>query len=1433
MPDLSGTQVKGSISRSVLLPLLILGPFLVVGAAWLHNAQLRQSLERQAEDNATTVVSSLALGLETMNHDPEIQRFVTALSAERNLRSIAIVRASDRRVLASSSLADIGKPLDELTDETARRELREELETGSRIWHTSVDGKTYSAVTMASLTASRIGQPAASEKAAIYAALDLSKPMAQIQRQAMLFGATFIAVWVAILGLLAFQLERKVLLPAARIREGLEKSRETGARRRVDAGADGELGMLATTLNQTFEALDKSESRFRALFDSMSIGVTVHDGNGAVADVNPAAEQILSTTRESMVGRTTLEGGWECLHEDGTPFTPEERPSSMVARTGNPITELTMGLRLAGWSEVRWMLVNATASHAGRSGDVDAIFVMYADISARRKSMEEIRTLALQVTQAPFAIMRTGVDRKISWVNDAFHALSGFSLEEAVGRTPGSLLQGPGTDRETICKLREALNSLRQVRAEILNYKKSGETYWAELTITPLHSASNKHIGFVGFASDITKRVEAAADLEAARDRLSLLNKELEERVVERTLQVRRQAAALEASVEGIALYLDGHSIYTNHTQISLFGIASPDAIGMPWQLFYTPDSRPILEPFFDGSATAGRGIGARGRRADGSAFEAEVDVITLPDGVRVVVSRDVTERVRAQRQLHESKRFLEAILDTFPMSVFWKDRESRYLGCNAAFASNAAVPPSEIVGKSDWDMPWAANHAEAYRRDDAAVMSQGRPKLAILESLKRADGTSVWIETNKVPLCDSTGTIIGMLGSFQDVTTRVRSEQSMREREARYRALMNGSGDAIILAAMDGCLLEANRKAEELLGYTEAELSRMMMTDIHPSDFHDEARRSFARLAENGSEEELDFPLLRKDGSVVYADIQATLIDLGDRVIAHGSFRDVTARREAAKRLRELSNKLELSLESGQIGCWGYDAETGKLEWDDRMFALYGISPPDFPESQEVWETALTEQDRSAVDNLLKECIRDAKPFDAQFTIRLPNGQVRHIQAKANMIPGDSGATRRVVGINYDISAMIAREKTLEELNRQLEMATRQKDEFLANMSHELRTPLNSILGMSEAIQIGVYGPLDQPKVQPIQRIEESGRHLLSLINDILDLAKIEAGKIALAPEPTNISALCTSVVRLMEETARGKGIELSSGYDPDIPDMLVDPRRLRQILLNLLSNAVKFTQPGGGVRLETKLDRAAQTMVISVSDTGDGIPADKLSLLFQPFTQLEPALTRRHGGTGLGLSIVKKLVELHGGSVAVQSTVGKGSVFSVRCPCIPSAPSSPAVSKIEADSLAKSTTTAPELPKVLIVEDNEANVQLVRDFLHATGYRTDVATNGVEAVAMAGSLQYSLVLMDVQMPEMDGMEATRRIRALPGTDQLPIVALTSFAMPGDREKCLSAGMTDYMAKPISLRVLGILLKSLIQKPRKEKGSDGNTAPR
>jgi PAS domain S-box-containing protein len=384
---------------------------------------------------------------------------------------------------------------------------------------------------------------------------------------------------------------------------------------------------------------------------------------------------------------------------------------------------------------------------------------------------------------------------------------------------------------------------------------------------------------------------------------------------------------------------------------------------------------------------------------------------------------------------------------------------------------------------------------------------------------------------------------------------------------------------------------------------------------------------------------------------------------------------------------------------------------------------------------------------------------------------------------------------------------------RAIESLAR----ALRVKDEFLANMSHELRTPLNAILGLSESLAEQVAGSLNDKQLKYVTTISESGHHLLALINDILDLAKIEAGQITLDITRVDMELVCQASLRMVKQLAQKKNQEIELEIDRDFGLIWADERRLKQMIVNLLSNAVKFTPENKRIGLEVHGDKDENRVLITVWDEGIGIEDDDLAQLFKPFVQLDAGLARETSGTGLGLALVAQMARLHGGGVSVASIPEQGSRFTIVIPWEP-ALRADTIERLKVTGKFKAVKTDQRhQPTILLIEDTKEVVMLLRDYLELAGYKVITAEDGIEGITQARLLKPDLILMDLQMPRMDGIETTQKLRSETEFKHTPIIALTALAMQGDRERCLAAGMDEYISKPVNLKALVKIIQGFL----------------
>ncbi|MFO0699228.1 MAG: ATP-binding protein [Nitrospira sp.] len=533
--------------------------------------------------------------------------------------------------------------------------------------------------------------------------------------------------------------------------------------------------------------------------------------------------------------------------------------------------------------------------------------------------------------------------------------------------------------------------------------------------------------------------------------------------------------------------------------------------------------------------------------------------------------------------------------------------------------------------------------------------------------------------------------------------------------------------------------------------------------------------------------------------------------------------------RKKAEQALRTSEGRLTTTVQSTNIGIWDWDLATNEVYLSTEWKRQLGHEDHELVNSFEEWKDRLHPDDRdqtwSTIENhLLAQTAR----FELEHRLRHKDGSYRWILTRGTSIKNADELSARMVGINIDVTDRKLVEEVLRQAKDAAEAANLAKSQFLANMSHEIRTPMNGVLGLTELL---LRYPLNEKERHLTQSIHQSGSVLLSIINDILDFSKIEAGKLRLEAISFEVRRTIEEAVAVSAPTAEQKGLRLSCHIDPEIPSFLVgDPTRLKQIVVNLVSNAVKFTEQGT-IAVSAKLkktDNERYGLSISVTDTGIGISPDAQAHIFDAFSQADGSTTRKYGGTGLGLAIVKQLVTLMGGTIELQSHLGQGTCFRFTIYYTRSDLQVQKPVEMFTTSAKRGELVRDQLPvnvgkvRILLVEDNLVNREVACGMLDMLNCETDTAENGREALTAIAKTDYALVFMDCQMPEMDGLTATKLIRAReaeqagPGESsgssskrRIPIIALTAHAMQGDREQCLAVGMDDYLTKPFTLALL------------------------
>jgi len=762
----------------------------------------------------------------------------------------------------------------------------------------------------------------------------------------------------------------------------------------------------------------------------------------------------------------------------------------------------------------------------------------------------------------------------------------------------------------------------------------------------------------------------------------------------------------------------------------------------------------------------------------------------------------------------------LRALLEAAPGAALVLDEAHRVVLANETMARRFGVEPEAMAGRHSLDFaasPASRELLESRLRVAGEVFATGRGV-----TFEDERGGRI-LENRMEPLRDGDGAVRWAVLHSSDVTAAKGVERELRSQMAFREALANCLGSGLVAVDATDAIVFANPAFCRMTRWSEEELlgRRPPFPFWPPEEVAPLARLYGDVVSGREARAGFDVPLLCRDGSLRPVHMTtAPLVVHEERNGWLASFVDLAPRLETEEALRRSEELNRAILETAVSPLLLFDVGGRVLEVNGETCRMLGL-PREEVVGQRIADFVVGAPAGRIEARVAKALAEGAARFDTR--VRTADGRLLDIDVSLSHLPAEGGrlvcflhdvtearaATAAISGERELLAERVAeRTAELSRANEELARASRLKDEFLASMSHELRTPLTAILGLADLLLAGGRGPLSEPQTRAVGMMQESGRHLLALITDILDVSKIGAGRLELALGRVDLRGVCEAALALVAPSASQKRHVLSLDAPAARTLFRADERRVKQVLLNLLGNAVKFTPPGGTITVSAEADEEAREARISVRDSGPGIAVEGREKLFRPFVQLDARLAREHEGSGLGLVLVESLVALHGGRVELESEPGRGSRFTVVFPWDrrdAEAPPTPPRGEARPAGAPAGAAGA----RVLLVEDNAMQVTLFAEALQAAGFRVDIARNGLEAVEKAGATDPDVVVMDVQMPGLDGLEATRRLRSNPALRGTPVLALTALVMPGDRERCREAGVDEYVAKPVPLAEL------------------------
>jgi PAS domain S-box-containing protein len=743
-------------------------------------------------------------------------------------------------------------------------------------------------------------------------------------------------------------------------------------------------------------------------------------------------------------------------------------------------------------------------------------------------------------------------------------------------------------------------------------------------------------------------------------------------------------------------------------------------------------------------------------------------------------------------------------LLESAPIGVFSSTPDGRYLYVNRAWARIFGYDSPEEVLSSVTDIA-SQLYVDPAEREEFKRQLDLHGEVVNFESrFKRRDGAVVWVSRTARVLRDAQGRVSHYQGFTTDITARKQSEAALQKHKVMLEHLFESSPEAIAIVDNRGCVLQVNKSFVNLFGYAWEDAQGEQINElISQGSYFDEAEHYSDLVFRNGEIIETETVRFRKDGtSLDVLLIGYPILFDGQILGAYAIYRDITERKHTLESLSESEARFK-ALHNASFGGIAIHDKGIILDCNQGLSDISGYRVDELIGMNGL-ELIAAKSRELVMANILAGY---EKPYDA-YGVR-KNGEEYPLRLEARNIPYKGKAVRSVEF--RDETARKHAEMELIKAKESAETANKAKSEFLANMSHEIRTPLNGVMGLMQLLQTT---RLDGEQREFVSMAIKSSERLSRLLTDLLDISKIEAGKMEIVEEDFSLRELCDSVTGLFAVNAAEKNVSLEYVIDPALPPVLFGGvARLRQILFNLVGNSLKFTEQGR-VRLEIVPLSASRDsglrLLFSVYDTGIGIPEDKLKDLFRPFAQVEGCYTRKYQGAGLGLAIVRRLVELMRGRIYIESVLGEGTEVHVALP-IKAHKAAPVETRVEPAGEPCAGL------RVLLVEDDLSNQIATSKLLEKSGHVVTLAENGMKALDFLRKERFDIVLMDIQMPVMGGLDATRAIRGAPDLalhKDVPIIALTAYVMAGDRETFLGAGMDDYLAKPVSRSTLDAMLE-------------------
>jgi PAS domain S-box-containing protein len=1022
------------------------------------------------------------------------------------------------------------------------------------------------------------------------------------------------------------------------------------------------------------------------------------------------------------------------------------------------------------------------------------------------EDLDAITRLASEICQTPVALI-SFVDHDRQW----FKSKVGLDMTESP--------RDVSFCRHTILEddIYEVSNALEN-KLFAGNPFVTGETKVRFYAGVPLIAPGGYNLGALCVIDSIPKKL-TETQKDSLRSLSRLVMNYLELRVGKKQLEAVKNQYYNMVEGAGDIIYttdIKGVFVYVSKAVVKITGYGSEEIIGRHYTELIAPDWEEQVTAFYsdqlkNNTPESSMEFEIMTRHGERKWVEQNV-VIQYEKGTPTgfqAITRDISGRkqtelklAEAGRAIDETRHTLQSILDNTSSIIFIKNLNHQYILINRQFEKVFEIGFDQVHLRTDYDFR-EKGVARTMQSSDRQVLKKKKP-LDFEYSFRIRDKKRTFLVT-KFPLFDSEGDMYGVCGVYTEITAQKQVQELLRERDERFSKIFHSSPAAMTLSlAETNRIVEANQGFICLTGYPQDEVLGQNTEQIGLLEAQ-ERIRILKIYEEQGYVRDEELCLKHKTGEIRQVLLSSEHLNIDNREHILDLYYDITERKQAEEELARTKALLVEAMSIGRMGSFEYNIRDGKVFLSKEVYDIMERPPETMPLNMEGYIQAIHPDDREMVLKKMEDSLKVRKPDVTINRFITPSQNEKWIETRVVPVFDEQGEILQFKGTMQDITEQKKSEEALREAKNLAEQSAMAKENFLANMSHEIRTPMNSVLGFTDLL---LRTSLDAEQREFVNAVKASGNNLMTIINDILDYSKIEAGMMTMEEVSMNIEDLFSSLFVLFHERAKEKKLRLNFSTDKQIPaGLLGDPVRFTQIVTNLVGNAIKFTEQGG---IEVSASLAARqedrvTIRLRVEDTGIGIPADKQAEIFERFNQGKNDTTRRYGGTGLGLSIVKKLAELHGGSVHVKRGAVQGSVFEV---ILNYKLSLPEAGTEEATPFSRRVPERTGPLEILLVEDNVFNQKLAQKVLTGFGFMVDIASNGKEGVERIRERKYDLVLMDIQMPEMNGYEVTGIVRN-ELNNPVPIMAMTAHAMGSEKERCLALGMNDYISKPFDIEEL------------------------